>query len=63
MAERGDILSFRTPASLSGDQDQSVVASKVTLEAIRNLELVYGGRAYIDKSGNFVYESRYHRNV
>lgn len=43
--------------------DQTIVGNKVSLEAIRNLEIVYGGRAYIGKSGNFVYESRYHRNV
>ena len=35
--------------------------TKVSLEAIRNIEITYGGRFYIDKSGNAVYESRYHR--
>ena len=43
--------------------DETIVGDKVTLEAIRNIEFVYGGRFYIDKSGNAVYESRYHRNV
>jgi len=43
--------------------DQTVIGNKVSLEAIRNLEIVYGGRFYIDKSGNAIYESRYHRNV
>lgn len=43
--------------------DQTVIGNKVSLEAIRNLEIVYGGRFYINKSGNAVYESRYHRNV
>lgn len=49
--------------ALSGLVDQTVVGHKVSLEAIRNLEIVYGGRAYIGKTGDFVYESRYHRNV
>lgn len=43
--------------------DQTIVGNKVSLEAIRNIEFVYGGRAYIGKAGDFVYESRYHRNV
>jgi len=43
--------------------DQTITGNKVSLEAIRNLEIVYGGRFYIDKSGNAAYESRYHRNV
>lgn len=43
--------------------DQTIVGDKVALEAIRNIEIVYGGRAFIGKTGNFVYESRYHRNV
>jgi len=43
--------------------DQTIVGDKVALEAVRNLEFVYGGRFYISKSGNAVYESRYHRNV
>lgn len=43
--------------------DTTVVGTKVSLEAIRNIEMVYGGRFFIDKSGNAVYESRYHRNV
>ena len=43
--------------------DQTIAGNKVSLEAIRNLEIVYGGRFYIGKTGNAVYESRYHRNV
>ncbi len=43
--------------------DQTIIGNKVSLEAIRNLEIVYGGRFYINKSGNAVYESRYHRNT
>ena len=37
--------------------------NKVVLEGIRNLEIVYGGKFYIDKSGNAVYESRFHRKA
>lgn len=48
----------------SGDSvDQTIIGNKVSLEAIRNIEITYGGRFYIDKSGNAIYESRYHRNV
>lgn len=43
--------------------DQTIIGNKVSLEAIRNLEIVYGGRDYISKLGNWVHESRYHRNV
>jgi len=50
-------------ASRSNSVDKSVVGDKVSLEAIRNIEIVYGGRFLIDKSGNAKYESRYHRNV
>lgn len=50
-------------ASESPTVDRTVAESKVSLEAVRNLEIVYGGRAYVGKAGNFVYESRYHRHV
>ncbi len=43
--------------------DRTIVGNKVSLEAIRNLEIVYGGRFYMSKSGDATYESRYHRNV
>ncbi len=43
--------------------DKTIVGNKVSLEAIRNIEMVYGGRFLIDKSGNAKYESRYHRNA
>ncbi len=51
------------PISEQESVDQTVIGNKVSLEAIRNIEIVYGGRFYINKSGNAVYESRYHRNV
>jgi len=35
----------------------------VTLEAIRNVEMVAMGRAYIDEGGSFHYESRFHRSL
>jgi len=50
-------------ASSSGSVDQTIIGNKVSLEAIRNLEMVYGGRDYISKSGIWRHESRYHRNV
>lgn len=43
--------------------DRSIVEPKVSLELIRNVEIVYGGRFFINKSGNAVYESRFHRHV
>jgi len=42
-------------------KDSSIIKRKVTLEAARNLEVQFGGRIYISKSGNFTYESRFHR--
>ena len=50
-------------AALSNLVDQSIIGNKVTLEAIRNIEMQYGGRFFVDKSGNAVWQSRYHRNV
>jgi len=49
--------------SESESVDKTVIGNKVSLEAIRNLEIVYGGRDYVSKSGIWVHESRYHRNV
>jgi len=43
--------------------DSTVIGNKVSLEAIRNLEFVYGGRYYHSKEGLAVYESIYHRNT
>lgn len=51
-----------TYASISDlSKDKTIVPSKVTLEAIRNIEVQFGGRFYVDKGGNAVYESRFHR--
>jgi hypothetical protein len=50
-------------ATQSGSVDQSVVGDKVALEYIRNVEIQFGGRFYIDKSGNARYETRYTRHV
>jgi len=36
---------------------------KVTLELIRNVEISAGGRAFIDKEGNFHYDSRFGRHT
>jgi len=50
-------------STLQNTVDQTIIGNKVSLEAIRNLEMVYGGRDYINKSGLWVHESRYHRNT
>lgn len=42
--------------------DRSVVIEKPVLELIRNVEVQLDGRFYIDKNGNAVYESRFHRS-
>ena len=39
------------------------VEDKITLESIRNLEMVAMGRFRVDKEGNAVYRSRYARNA
>ena len=58
------LLGVNTCCSVSsGSVDQTIIGNKVSLEAIRNLEIVYGGRDYVSKSGIWVHESRYHRNV
>lgn len=41
--------------------DPTIAPKKVSLELIRNIEMMNTGRSYIDKSGNFVYESRFAR--
>jgi len=41
--------------------DPTIAPKRVSLELIRNLEMMNIGRAYVDKSGNFTYESRYSR--
>lgn len=48
-------------ASAAPPADPTIAPKKVSLELIRNIEMMNTGRAYIDKSGNFVYESRFHR--
>ena len=41
--------------------DPTIASQNVSLELIRNLEMMNTGRFYINKAGNAVYESRYHR--
>jgi len=41
--------------------DPTIAPKKVSLELIRNLEMMNNSRSYIGKDGKFVYESRYHR--
>ena len=38
------------------------VQDKITLEAVRNVEMAAGGRTYVNEEGKFVYKSRYGRN-
>jgi len=49
------------PESALPPLDPTVAPKRVSLELIRNLEMMNIGRFYIDKSGNAVYESRYSR--
>lgn len=42
--------------------DQTIVQDHPILELIRNVEVQLDGRFYIDKNGNAVYESRFHRS-
>lgn len=49
--------------SVSNQVDQTIVGTKVVLEGIRNLEMQYGGKFFISKSGDALWQSRYHRNV
>ena len=57
------LLDVNPCCAVASPGDNTIIGDKVTLEAIRNIEIVYGGRFLIDKSGKAVYESRYHRNV
>lgn len=41
--------------------DPTIAPKKVSLELIRNLEIMNNGRFYISKLGNAIYESRFHR--
>jgi len=50
-----------TPPPLS-PRNQRPVQDKVTLEAIRNIEVTAGGRFFVDREGRAVYRSRYARN-
>lgn len=49
--------------SVSNQVDMTIVGTKVILEGIRNLEMQYGGKFLISKSGDALWQSRYHRNV
>jgi hypothetical protein len=42
--------------------DRTVIKQKPILELIRNVEVQLDGRFYVDKNGNAVYESRFHRS-
>ena len=57
------LIRVNSCCEVAAADDQTIIGNKVVLELIRNIEITYGGRFYIDKSGNAVWESRYHRNV
>lgn len=49
------------PPSALPPLDPTVAPKKPSLERIRNIEMMNLGRAFIDKDGNFNYETRFHR--
>jgi len=57
-----DSFEGEPPPPLSPPADNTIVKPKVSLEAIRNIEMSTMGRVYVDEQGNFTYESRYARN-
>lgn len=60
--QSGDSLTWYIYATFaSSPRETQPVEDKVALEAIRNIEMSAGGRAHIDKSGNFHYDSRLRR--
>jgi len=56
---------WTSPPEAIADSPRETVAveDKITLEAIRNVEMAGGGRSFINGEGNFVYKSRYARNT
>lgn len=54
----GDIIVYGAIQKVGGTESPKTIG---TLEAIRNLEIVYGGRFYISKDGKATWESRFHR--
>ena len=60
--QQTDSFEGEPPPPLSPPADNTIVKPKVSLEAIRNIEMSTMGRIYVDEQGNFTYESRYARN-
>ncbi len=58
----GAIQMVRVGVPNESPRDKRPVQDKVTLEAIRNIEVTAGGRFFIDREGRAVYRSRYARN-
>lgn len=62
-ADKGDgykpalVVVYETESQAINEQDI------VTLEALRNIEMMGLGRLYIDEQGNVKYESRFHRSI
>lgn len=48
-------------ASAAPLADPTIAPKKVSLELIRNIEMMNTGRSYVSKTGDFVYESRFKR--
>ena len=49
------------PPTLLPPLDPTIAPKKVSLEHIRNLEIMNGARSFIGRDGNFTWESRFHR--
>jgi len=47
-----------TYTALGGNADATIAEAKVSLELLRNIEMMHGGHFLIDKDGNAKYESR-----
>jgi hypothetical protein len=45
------------------DSGTNPVEDKVVLELIRNIEMSVGGKVFVDKEGNFHYDSRTVRHL
>ena len=65
LANTNDGYPFFPDLTDVGDSSRTTVAvdDKITLESIRNVEMVAMGRFRVDKEGNAVYKSRYARNA
>ena len=49
------------PVSMAPAADPTIAPKKVSLELIRNLEIMNNARSFVSKEGDFIWESRFHR--